>query len=122
MFWKLALRPQPALKWRMPHQKVNFVNFAFSSQTLHICLEEEVIFHLTPVEVGLVWCWSQVLVSDCFDWVGLGPPASLHHRLQRCIATINRWTDYRNNHEIIVSDYWLSQKHRKIIGPDGLEK
>ena len=27
-----------------------------------------------------------------------------------------------NNREIIVSDYWLSQKHRKIIGPDGLEK
>ena len=43
-------------------------------------------------------------------------------RLQRCIATINRWTDYCNNHEIIVCDYWLSQKHRKIIGPDGLEK
>ena len=43
-------------------------------------------------------------------------------RLQRCIATINHWTDYCNNHEIIVSDYWLSQKHRKIIGPDGLEK
>ena len=43
-------------------------------------------------------------------------------RLQRCIATINRWTDYFNNHEIIVSDYWLSQKHRKIIGPDGLEE
>ena len=46
----------------------------------------------------------------------------LPSRLQRCIATINRWTDYCNNHEIIVSDYWLSQKHRKIIGPDGLEK
>ena len=44
------------------------------------------------------------------------------NRLQRCIATINRWTDYCNNREIIVSDYWLSQKHRKIIGPDGLEK
>ena len=40
-------------------------------------------------------------------------------RLQRCIATINRWTDYCNNREIIVSDYWLSQKHRQIIGPDG---
>ena len=34
----------------------------------------------------------------------------------------HRWTDYCNNHEITVSDYWLSQKHRKIIGPDGLEK
>ena len=44
------------------------------------------------------------------------------YRLRRCIATINRWTDYCNNREIIVSDYWLSQKHRKIIGPDGLEK
>ena len=43
-------------------------------------------------------------------------------RLRRCIATINRWTNYCNNREIIVSDYWLSQKHRKIIGPDGLEK
>ena len=31
-------------------------------------------------------------------------------RLQRCIATINRWTDYCNNREIIVSNYWLSQK------------
>ena len=31
-------------------------------------------------------------------------------RLQRCIATINRWTDYCNNREIIVSDFWLSQK------------
>ena len=37
-------------------------------------------------------------------------------------ATINCWTDYCNNREIIVSNYWLSQKHRKIIGPDGLEK
>ena len=46
----------------------------------------------------------------------------LGSRLQRCIATINRWTDYCNNQEIIVSDYWLSQKHRKIIGPDCLEK
>ena len=45
------------------------------------------------------------------DWDGI--------RLQRCIATINRWTDYCNNREIIVSDYWLSQKHRKIIDPDG---
>ena len=43
-------------------------------------------------------------------------------RLRQGIATINRWTDYCNNREIIVSDYWLSQKHRKIIGPDGLEK
>ena len=47
---------------------------------------------------------------------------SVQSRLQRCITTINRWTDYCNNREIIVSDYWLSQKHRKIIGPDGLEK
>ena len=44
------------------------------------------------------------------------------NRLQRCIATINRSTDYCNNHEIIISDYWLSQKHQKIIGPDGLKK
>ena len=46
----------------------------------------------------------------------------LPFRLQRCIATINRWTDYCNNREIIVSNYWLSQKHRKIIGPDSLKK
>ena len=46
----------------------------------------------------------------------------LLNRLQRCIATIKCWTDYCNNREIIVSDNWLSQKHRKIIGPDGLEK
>ena len=32
--------------------------------------------------------------------------------LQRCIAMINRWTDYCNNREIIVSDYWLSQNNR----------
>ena len=25
-----------------------------------------------------------------------------HDRLQRCIAMINRWTDYCNNREIIV--------------------
>ena len=39
-------------------------------------------------------------------------------RLQRCIATINRWTDYFNNH----CYYWVSQKHRKIIDPNGLRK
>ena len=53
MFWKAfgnvfetpppaALRPQSAFKWLLPHQKVNFVNFALFSQTLHICLENGV--------------------------------------------------------------------------------
>ena len=50
------------------------------------------------------------------------PAGKSQIRLRRCIATINRWTDYCINREIIASDYWLSQKHRKIIGPDGLEK
>ena len=46
----------------------------------------------------------------------------VHFRLQRCIATINLWTDYCNNREIIVSGYWLYQKHRKIIGPYTFKK
>ena len=41
-------------------------------------------------------------------------------RLQRCIATINRWTDYCNNREIIVIS--CLKKHRKIIGYDSLKK
>ena len=48
-------------------------------------------------------------------------------RLQRCIATIASvdrllTTNYWPPSEIIVSDYWLSQKHCKFIGPDGLKK
>ena len=71
--------------------------------------------------------WCHIATQDknsftSFNQIQLVYKESPAARLQRCIATINRWTDYCNNREIIVSDYWLSQKHRKIIGPDGLEK
>ena len=76
-----------------------------------------------PIHLSsLITVWDQRSLSMNYFTRYAACNTNMCPRLQRCIATINRWTDYCNNHEIIVSDYWLSQKHRKIIGPDGLEK
>ena len=55
----------------------------------------------------LEWFPAGVQECDSIDESNkIGRGISLFHilenRLQRCIATINRWTDYCNNREIIV--------------------
>ena len=109
------------------HQNIDFLKSplvtAVLAQFLYLTASSAQIRQLGFGNMRLFKTDCIFIVSNCHNiYEKRGKEGFDRRRLRRCIATINRWTDYCNNHEIIISNYWLSQKHRKIIGPDGSEK